>query len=105
MMLNGGLKMWVGAGMRDPERAEFELARQQILRTVIPGRALRPDPESRNRVVGLDYALARRNEGALSMRGRGLQRLVDIVALPSRFLVVDLHVERQCELAVRECRI
>src|ERR1700722_17100968 len=35
----------------------------------------------------------------LSIRGLHLQRLVDIVALPAHLLVVDLHVERQRELA------
>src|SRR5437868_366663 len=40
-----------------------------------------------------------------SMRRLGLQRLVDIIALPAGFLVVDLHVERQRELALRECRV
>src|SRR5450759_185244 len=42
---------------------------------------------------------------ALSMRGLHLQGLVDIVALPAGFLVVDLHVERQRERACGENRI
>src|ERR1700676_5288752 len=47
---------------------------------------------------------------ALSMRGlrfRNLrfQRLVNVVALPAGFLVVDLHVERQREFAPGENRI
>src|SRR6202790_3812910 len=46
---------------------------------------------------------------ALSMRGlrfRNLrfQRLVNVVALPAGFLVVDLHVERQREFAPGENR-
>src|SRR5947209_19904657 len=41
----------------------------------------------------------------LSMRRLRLQRLVDVVALPAGLLVVDLHVERQRELAFREHRI
>src|ERR1700733_6093781 len=41
----------------------------------------------------------------LSMRGLRFQRLVDIVALPAHLLVVDLHVERQCKLAVGKNRI
>src|SRR5258706_5784820 len=35
----------------------------------------------------------------LSMRGLRFQNVVDVVALPAGFLVVDLHVERQRELA------
>src|ERR1700757_3869831 len=42
---------------------------------------------------------------ALSMDGLRFQRVVNIVALPARLLVVDLHVERQRELAVCEYRI
>src|SRR3954454_5605892 len=41
----------------------------------------------------------------LSMRRLRLQRLVDVVALPAGLLVVDLHVERQRELAFSERRI
>src|SRR5450755_1176678 len=41
----------------------------------------------------------------LSMRDLGLQRLVNVVALPTHVLVVDLHVERQRELAGRKHRI
>src|SRR3954454_16906189 len=41
----------------------------------------------------------------LSMCRLRLQRLVDVVALPTGLLVVDLHVERQRELAFREYRI
>src|SRR5450756_1389899 len=46
----------------------------------------------------------------LSMRGLrfrspGFENLVDVVALPAGFLVVDLHVERQRELAAGEDRI
>src|SRR6266481_3746708 len=41
----------------------------------------------------------------LSMRGLRLQNVVDIVALPAGFLVVDLHVERQRELAARKDRV
>src|SRR3977135_2945993 len=33
------------------------------------------------------------------MRGLSFQRLMDVVALPAGFLVVDLHVERQRKLA------
>src|SRR6478736_9919398 len=35
----------------------------------------------------------------LSMGGLQLQRVMDVVALPARVLVVDLHVERQGEFA------
>src|SRR5882672_266942 len=43
----------------------------------------------------------------LSMHGLrfqsfGFQSFVDVVALPARFLVVDLHIERQREFALRE---
>src|SRR6185437_10623487 len=38
----------------------------------------------------------------LSMGGLRFQGFVDVVALPARFLVVDLHVERQRELALCE---
>src|SRR5665213_342967 len=41
----------------------------------------------------------------LSMRGLRLQSVVDVVALPARLLVVDLHVERQGEFAVGKHRI
>src|SRR6185312_7571477 len=41
----------------------------------------------------------------LSMRGLDFQSIVDVVALPARLLVVDLHVERQREFAVRKHRI
>src|SRR5882724_1002173 len=41
----------------------------------------------------------------LSMRGLRFQGLVNVVALPAGFLVVDLHVERQRELAGRKHRI
>src|SRR3981189_3646218 len=41
----------------------------------------------------------------LSMRGLRFQKVVDIVALPAGFLVVDLHVERQRELAARKDRV
>src|SRR5262249_28408822 len=40
--------------------------------------------------------------GGLSMGGLRFQRVVDVGALPARILVVDLHVERQGELACRE---
>src|SRR6185437_4929846 len=39
---------------------------------------------------------------ALSMGGLRFQGFVDVVALPARFLVVDLHVERQRKLALCE---
>src|SRR5438105_7229904 len=39
------------------------------------------------------------------MRGLRFQGLVDVVALPAGLLVVDLHVERQRELALRKHRI
>src|ERR1700675_3693398 len=39
------------------------------------------------------------------MRGLRFQNVVDIVALPAGFLVVDLHVERQRELAARKDRV
>src|SRR5262249_7257173 len=42
---------------------------------------------------------------ALSIDGLHLQRIVDVVALPARLLVVDLHVERQREFAAREHRV
>src|SRR6201995_2690559 len=42
---------------------------------------------------------------ALSMRDLRFQGFVDVVALPAGFLVVDLHVERQRELAGGEYRI
>src|SRR4051812_4725562 len=41
----------------------------------------------------------------LSMRWLRVQSFMDIVALPAGFLVVDLHVERQRELALGEHRI
>src|SRR5713226_9522641 len=41
----------------------------------------------------------------LSMRGLRFQNVVDVVALPTGLLVVDLHVERQREFARREDRI
>src|SRR3974390_1839905 len=41
----------------------------------------------------------------LSMRNLRLQGLVNVVALPAGFLVVDLHLERQREPARREHRI
>src|SRR3984893_6355345 len=41
----------------------------------------------------------------LSMRGLRFQDVVDVVALPAGFLVVDLHVERQRELARGKDRI
>src|ERR1700730_4219358 len=40
----------------------------------------------------------------LSMRGL-FQRFMNVVALPARLLVVDLHVERQRKLALRKHRI
>src|SRR5262249_35562247 len=39
---------------------------------------------------------------ALSMGGLHFQSVVDVVAFPARLFVVDLHVERQRELALRE---
>src|ERR1700730_7871957 len=42
---------------------------------------------------------------ALSMGGLRLRGLVDVVALPAGFLVVDLHVERQRELAAGQDRV
>src|ERR1700722_2184167 len=41
----------------------------------------------------------------LSMRGLRFQSLVDVVALPACFLVVDLHIERQRERACGKHRI
>src|SRR6266566_209308 len=41
----------------------------------------------------------------LSMHGLRFQNVVDVVALPAGFLVVDLHVERQRELAARKDRV
>src|SRR3954469_22390352 len=41
----------------------------------------------------------------LSMRRLRFQRLVNVVALPTGLLVVDLHVERQRELALRKHRV
>src|SRR5258708_39448782 len=41
----------------------------------------------------------------LSMGRLHFQSFVDVVAFPAGFLVVDLHVERQRELAVRKHRI
>src|SRR5947199_2579306 len=41
----------------------------------------------------------------LSMRGLRFQGLVNIVPLPACFLVVDLHVKRQRELAAGENRV
>src|SRR4051794_37591160 len=41
----------------------------------------------------------------LSMGGLHFQGVVDVVALPARVLVVDLHVERQSELARSKDRI
>src|SRR5690349_3171394 len=38
----------------------------------------------------------------LSMHGLRFQGFVDVVALPARLLVVDLHIERQRKLALRE---
>src|SRR5438046_5616782 len=42
---------------------------------------------------------------SLSMRGLRFQNVVDVVALPAGFLVVDLHVERQREFAFLEDRV
>src|SRR5262245_60128037 len=42
---------------------------------------------------------------ALSIDRLHLQCVVDVVAFPARLLVVDLHVERQSELAVGEYRV
>src|ERR1700747_981677 len=39
------------------------------------------------------------------MRRLRLQGLVEVVALPAGFLVVDLHVERQCEFTLGKLRI
>src|ERR1700721_4485925 len=39
------------------------------------------------------------------MRCLRLQGLVDVVALPAGFLIVDLHVKRQCEFALGKHRI
>src|ERR1700759_5088244 len=36
------------------------------------------------------------------MRGLRLQGFMNVVALPARFLVIDLHVERQREFALRK---
>src|SRR4029079_13339381 len=41
----------------------------------------------------------------LSMRGLRFQSVVNVVPLPACFLVVNLHVKRQCELAAGENRI
>src|SRR6476646_1295556 len=41
----------------------------------------------------------------LSMSSLHFQSIVDVVAFPTRHLVIDLHVERQRELAVGEHRI
>src|SRR5436309_10030340 len=41
----------------------------------------------------------------LSMRGLRFQGVVNVVALPACFLVVNLHVKRQSEFAARENRI
>src|SRR3954453_15546974 len=41
----------------------------------------------------------------LSMRGLRFQGVVNVVALPACFLVVNLHVKRQCEFAARENRV
>src|SRR5258708_35224825 len=41
----------------------------------------------------------------LSMDGLRLQRVMNVVALPTDFLVVDLHVERQRQFAAGENRI
>src|SRR5258708_13152704 len=41
----------------------------------------------------------------LSIDSLRFQSLVDVVALPAGFLVVDLHVERQRKLACRKDRI
>src|ERR1700712_4307070 len=41
----------------------------------------------------------------LSMRRLRFQSVVNVVALPARFLVVDLHVERQREFALCKNRI
>src|ERR1700712_5626005 len=41
----------------------------------------------------------------LSMRRLRFQSFMDVVALPARLLVVDLHVERQREFALGEHRI
>src|SRR5580658_2664844 len=39
------------------------------------------------------------------MHGFGFQSLMDVVALPAGFLVVDLHVERKGKWALRENRV
>src|SRR3954469_19794334 len=41
----------------------------------------------------------------LSMRSLRFQRLMNVVPLPAGFLVVDLHIERQRQLAIREHRV
>src|SRR5579871_1412649 len=41
----------------------------------------------------------------LSMRDLRFQRFMNVVALPTRLLVIDLHVEGERELACRKCRI
>src|SRR5205085_6558782 len=41
----------------------------------------------------------------LSMHGLYFQSFVDVVALPAGLLVIDLHIERQRELALLEFRI
>src|SRR6266481_4814374 len=41
----------------------------------------------------------------LSMDGLHFQSFVDVVALPTRFLVVDLHIERQRKFAVGKDRV
>src|SRR5436190_18719504 len=41
----------------------------------------------------------------LSMRGLRFEGVVNVVALPACFLVVNLHVKRQCEFAARENRV
>src|ERR1700749_4025639 len=41
----------------------------------------------------------------LSMGGLRFQRFMNVVALPAGLLIIDLHVERQSEFALRKDRI
>ena len=54
---------------------------------------------------GRGWPETRPSASTLSMGRLHFQGFVDVVALPAGFLVVDLHVERQREFAVREHRI
>src|SRR5665213_642803 len=54
---------------------------------------------------GVTLSMGRLLLRSLRLRSVGLQRLMDVVALPAHLLVIDLHVERKREFAAGEYRI